>query len=103
MWDKITSSDIEQAKHSVNLRRAETLSRHAEELKGLDGEQTEVDELAVAIAAFMSKFGKGAALSGEPAASTEETPEKKPAENEDPDTGRQRALGSYGMNFKASG
>jgi hypothetical protein len=104
MWDKVTSSDIEQAKHRVNLRRAETLSRHAEELKDLVTEQTEVDELADAIAAFVSKFDKGAASSGEPAASAEETLAKKPVENENPDTGRQRALGSYGiMNFKAFG
>jgi hypothetical protein len=59
MWDKIDSGDIDRAKHSLNLRRVETLSRHAEEINALDAEQTEVDELAVAIANFMSKFGKG--------------------------------------------
>ena len=105
MWDKITSSDIEQAKHSLSMRRAETLSRHAEEIKALDAEQTEVDQLAAAIATFMSKFGKSAASSGEPAASTEDTPEEKPAENENPDAGRHRALASFdGMtNFRSFG
>ena len=58
MWDTIATSDIEQAKHSLNLRRAETLSRHAEEMNALDAEQAEVDQLASAIATFMSRFGK---------------------------------------------
>lgn len=73
MWDKIDSGDIEQAKHSLNLRRAETLSRHAEEIKTLDAEQTEVDELESAIAKFMSKFGEGAGPSDAPPASVTET------------------------------
>ena len=99
MWDSITSSDIEQAKHRLNLRRAETLSRHAEEMKALDTDQTEVDELAAAIAQFISKFSKGATSSDAPmpTASPEATPEEKSVENGNAEARREAA--SYGMNF----
>ena len=59
MWDSITSSDIEQAKHNLNLRRAETVSRHAEEIKLLDADQSELDQLVHAIEAFTSKYKNG--------------------------------------------
>jgi iron-sulfur cluster repair protein YtfE (RIC family) len=55
MWDNITSSDIEQAKHHLNLRRAETVSRHAEEIKVLDADHAELDQLVHVIEAFTSK------------------------------------------------
>ena len=103
MWDSIASSDIEQAKHSLNLRRAETLSRHAEEITALDTEQSEVDQLAGAIATFMSKFGKGIKSSDAPAVSTDEPPPEKPAENDSPEVGGQSAVASFGMNFRNFG
>jgi hypothetical protein len=102
MWDSIASSDIEQAKHSLNLRRAETLSRHAEEIKALDTDQTEVDELASAIAQFISKFGKGATSSDAPSASPEAAPEQKSVENGNAEAGRE-AVVTYGANFRHYG
>jgi hypothetical protein len=42
----------------LNLRRAETLRRQAEEIKVLEAEQTEVDELADAIETFMPSLVK---------------------------------------------
>ena len=102
MWDSITSSDIEQAKHSLNLRRAETLSRHAEEIKALDTEQTGVDELASAIAKFMSKFGSGATSSDASPGSQEAAAEEKSVENGNAEAGRE-AVGTYGTNFRHFG
>ena len=103
MWDSIASSDIEQAKHSLNLRRAETLSRHAEEITALDTERSEFDQLAAAIDTFMSKFGKGIKSSDAPAVDANEPPPEKPAESDNPEVGRQSAAASFGMNFRNFG
>ncbi len=100
MWDSIASSDLEQAKHSLNLRRAETLSRHAEEITALDTERSEFDQLAAAIDTFMSKFGKGIKSSDAPAVDADEPPPEKPAENDSPEVGRQAAVA---RNFRSYG
>lgn len=102
MWENITSGDIEQAKHSLNLRRAETLSRHAEELKVLDTEQSEVDNLTSAIEAFISKY-RGSGPSDVAPASVEEA-SSPAAENENmnqDESGQQRTAGPYGLNFRS--
>ena len=67
MWDSIASSDIAQAKHSLNLRRAAALSRHAEEIKVLDADHSELDQLVRIIETFTSKNknGNGAVTSKE--------------------------------------
>ncbi len=96
MWDRIASSDIEQAKHGLNQRRAETLNRHAEEIKVLDADQSEVDQLAAAIATFISKFGKDVGSLG---ASTGEMPEEKSADDEDPEVD-QKPAPTFGLNFR---
>jgi hypothetical protein len=36
MWEKITKSDIQDARTQLGLKRAEMLRRHAEELGDLD-------------------------------------------------------------------
>ena len=102
MWDRISSGDIEQAKHGLNLRRAETLSRHAEEIKALDAERTEVDELASAITKFMSKFGEGIASSDAPTASGAKTPEEDPAQANNPEVDREPVT-EMGVNFRHYG
>ena len=56
LWDQLTPTHIERAKHELGNRRAEMLARHAEELKGLDVDQSEIDTLAQAIDAFAQKF-----------------------------------------------
>ena len=56
MWDQLKPSDIERAKQDLVTRRAEMLARHAEELRGLDADQTQLDALEQAITAFLQKF-----------------------------------------------
>lgn len=56
VWDRLTPGDIGRAKDQIDVRRAEMLARHAEELTGLDGDQTQLDSLERAIDAFVRKF-----------------------------------------------
>ena len=56
MWDQLKPSDIERAKQDLVTRRAEMLARHAEELRGLEADQAQLDGLEQAIAAFLQKF-----------------------------------------------
>jgi hypothetical protein len=56
MWDQLKPSDIERAKQDLVTRREEMLARHAEELQGLEADQTQLDTLEQAIAAFLQKF-----------------------------------------------
>ena len=65
MWDQLTPTDIDRAKRELGVRRAETLARHADELKSLEVEQGQIDVLEQAIASFLSKFnaaGEAAAV-----------------------------------------
>jgi hypothetical protein len=68
MWDSLTPADIQQAKQELNERHAATLSRHAEEIIGLDAEQAEIETVARVVEAFALKFKKP-----EPTASDEAT------------------------------
>jgi hypothetical protein len=56
MWDKLTAADFERIKRGLATRRSEILARHAEELKALEAEQSEIDTIEQAIAAFAQKF-----------------------------------------------
>jgi hypothetical protein len=56
MWDQLTPNDIERAKSELDERRAEMLARHAEELKGLEADQSQLETLEQAIASFLRKF-----------------------------------------------
>lgn len=56
MWDKLTPADLERVKRGLATRRSEMLNRHAEELKALETEQTGIDDIERAIAAFTQKF-----------------------------------------------
>ena len=56
VWEQLTPNDIERARNELGTRRAEILARHAEELRGLDGDQAQLDTLEQAIAAFAKKF-----------------------------------------------
>src|SRR5436190_5997851 len=44
MWEQITQADIEQARTALNLRRAETLRRHAEEIQDLDAHLQDIEQ-----------------------------------------------------------
>ena len=61
VWNQLTQADVERAKEDLDRRRAETLARHAEELKGLEADTAEIDTLEQAIAAFVKKFTAPAA------------------------------------------
>jgi hypothetical protein len=56
VWDQLTPSDLDRARDELGLRRAEMLARHAEELKGLDADQAQLETLEQAIASFARKF-----------------------------------------------
>jgi len=56
MWDKLTAADLERVKRGLATRRSEILARHAEELKALEAEQSEIDIIEKAIATFAQKF-----------------------------------------------
>jgi len=56
VWDQLTRADVERVKRELGLRRAELLSRHADELRALDAQQTEIDTLEQTIDAFARRF-----------------------------------------------
>ena len=56
VWDQLTRADVERVKRELGVRRAELLSRHAEELRALDAQQTEIDTLEQTIDEFARKF-----------------------------------------------
>jgi hypothetical protein len=58
VWDQLTPDHIEQAKRELDRRRAETVARHAAELKALEADQDEIGALDRAIAAFTHKFSQ---------------------------------------------
>jgi hypothetical protein len=55
VWDQLTPGDIERVKNELGERRAEMLARHAEELKGLEAEQSQLETLEQAIEMFLRK------------------------------------------------
>ena len=69
MWDLLKKTDIEQAKQELELRRAETLRRHAEECQILDADQVELETLNHLVDIFTQKFPKPMILSHGPVAS----------------------------------
>jgi len=42
MWNNITPADFEEAREELQLRREETLRKHAGEISVLDAEQADV-------------------------------------------------------------
>ncbi len=64
VWDQLTPGDIERAKNELSARRAEMLARHAEELRGLDAEQSQLESLEQAIDSFLQRFKRPSAGDG---------------------------------------
>src|SRR6266581_7597112 len=58
VWDQLKPSDIARVKNEIGTRRAEMLARHAEELKELDAEQTQLETLEQAIEMFLRKANR---------------------------------------------
>ena len=65
VWDQLTPSDLDRARNEIGVRRAEMLARHAEELKGLDADQAQLETLEQAIASFARKFNLPSAAEGD--------------------------------------
>ena len=62
MWEQITEADIQGAKQRLDLRRAEMLSRHAEEIGTLDAQLHDIESFERVVAAFFEEYmnpGKG--------------------------------------------
>jgi hypothetical protein len=79
MWDSLTPADILQAKQELNQRHAATLSRHAEEIIGLDAEQAEIETVARVVEAFALKFKKSESTASDEATTAEEEKPSEPA------------------------
>jgi hypothetical protein len=56
MWDKLSRADLEEVRQRLDVRREETLRRHADELSALDEEFAEIEELERLISAVFAKF-----------------------------------------------
>jgi len=60
VWEQLSRTDVERVKRELGVRRAELLARHAEELRALDAEQSEIESFLQAIEAFTRKFNVAA-------------------------------------------
>jgi hypothetical protein len=56
MWEKIRSANIEDAKAQLSRKRAEALSRQAEELERLDAQLRDIDTFEQVVAAFFEEY-----------------------------------------------
>lgn len=61
-WSQITPADLNRAKGDLRTRWVETLARHAEELKALAVDQSDIDTVERAIEVFTRKFSSGGDL-----------------------------------------
>jgi hypothetical protein len=65
-WDQLARCDLDRARSEIGRQRAEMRARHAQELRALDADQSELETLERAIAAFAQKFnlssGSGAVV-----------------------------------------
>jgi hypothetical protein len=56
MWEQITKADIQRARTEFNLKRAEALRRHAEELNDLDAQLQDIEQFERIVAAFFEEY-----------------------------------------------
>ena len=59
MWDELKRTDVELARQKLDELRNVTLQRHAEELKQLDNDESEIDMLARLAEAITEKYLNG--------------------------------------------
>jgi len=88
MWDLLKKADIDEAKRELNLRRAKTLLRHAEERESLDTHRAELETLNKLIDVFLENFPRPAIVSHAPIS---------------PPVSRHHAAGKTGHEVKHSG
>lgn len=69
MWDRITSDDVERATAALNEKRAEVLSRHADEIKDLDAQLRDVESFERLVEAFFEEHLLADAAPPQPLAS----------------------------------
>jgi hypothetical protein len=67
MWDLLKKADIDGANRELNLRRAETLRRQAEECESLEADLSALETLNELIDIFVQKYAKPPILSQAPA------------------------------------
>ena len=79
MWQSVKRADIERAKTGIELRRAETLKRQAEELGRLERDESELATLNRLIDDFAGKYGKFMRLPAPAKAAAEPVAAKKNA------------------------
>jgi hypothetical protein len=56
MWDRVSRADLEEVKQRLSVRREEILRRHTEELRALDAECAEIEELDRLIGSVLARF-----------------------------------------------
>ena len=56
MWEQISKADIQRAKTELNVKRAEMLRRHAEELSDLDAQFQDIEQFDGIVAAFLKSI-----------------------------------------------
>jgi len=61
MWDQLKRTDVELARQKLIELRNVTVQRHAEELKQLDSDESEIDMLARLAEAITEKYLNGGA------------------------------------------
>jgi hypothetical protein len=61
-WEKVTPNEIEQARQRVAREREAVLTRHEAELKQLDTQQNEINQMERLIMAFAHKHGAAGQL-----------------------------------------
>src|SRR5205807_2260991 len=70
VWDQLSRTDLDRVKRELGLRRAELLTRHAEELRALDAEQSEIDAFEEAVDVLRARAEAAAEIDDALAAET---------------------------------
>jgi hypothetical protein len=73
MWDSIALADIDRAKQEIELRRVETLRRHAAEIDELQADDASIETLNRLAGAFCDKFKRAVIAPSAPNAAIAET------------------------------
>ena len=95
MWDQMTFAEIDRVKQSLGARRAETIARHAEEVKSLEAKQTgeihslnakeaQIELLNNLINDFKREFINEVTTSSEPTATHEVAQTETTIQNDEP-------------------
>ena len=86
MWKKIRATDVEAAKAQLSRKRAETLTRQAEELESLDAQLRDIATFERVIAAFFEEYMNEEAGTVPAASILEQSPAASLPERDEPST-----------------